>query len=116
MAVVLTSIGSVRDVSASDRFSSMSTTTRSLFATMSTGMSEPYLRVLVRPRSLKPAVQETVYTTHSDRTGIRTAAHRLDTSINELDQTHYRKSVDQPLALLQVLKCDVDLVVRTKTA
>ena len=33
-----------------------------------------------------------------------------------LDQTNYRKSVDQLLALLQVLNCDVDLVVRTKTA
>jgi hypothetical protein len=33
-----------------------------------------------------------------------------------LDQTNYRKSVDQVLALLQVLNCDVDLVVRTKTA
>jgi hypothetical protein len=28
----------------------------------------------------------------------------------------YRKSLDQLLALLQVLNCDVDLVVRTKTA
>jgi len=33
-----------------------------------------------------------------------------------LDQTNYRKSVDQLPALLQVLNCDVDLVVRTKTA
>jgi hypothetical protein len=33
-----------------------------------------------------------------------------------LDQTNYRKSVDQLLALLQVLNCDVDLVVRKKTA
>ena len=33
-----------------------------------------------------------------------------------LDPTNYRKSVDQVLALLQVLNCDVDLVVRTKTA
>jgi hypothetical protein len=33
-----------------------------------------------------------------------------------LDQTNYRKSVDQVLALLQVLNCDVDLVVLTKTA
>jgi hypothetical protein len=33
-----------------------------------------------------------------------------------LDQTNYRKTVDQLLALLQVLNCDVDLVVRTKTA
>ena len=33
-----------------------------------------------------------------------------------LDQTNYRKSVDQVLALLQVLNCEIDLVVRTKTA
>ena len=33
-----------------------------------------------------------------------------------LDQTNYRKSVDQLLALLQVLDCEIDLVVRTKTA
>jgi hypothetical protein len=33
-----------------------------------------------------------------------------------LDQTNSRKSVDQMLALLQVLNCDVDLVVRKKTA
>jgi hypothetical protein len=33
-----------------------------------------------------------------------------------LDQTNYRKSVDQVLCLLQVLDCDVDFVVRVKTA
>ena len=33
-----------------------------------------------------------------------------------LDQTNYRKSVDQVLNLLHVLDCDVDLVVRTKSA
>jgi hypothetical protein len=32
------------------------------------------------------------------------------------DQTNYRKSVDQLLSLLQVLDCDVDLVVRAKSA
>lgn len=31
-----------------------------------------------------------------------------------LDQTNYRKSVDKLLALLQVLGCDVDLVVHAK--
>ena len=45
---------------------------------------------------------------------------RLGTSAAQLyrllDQTNYRKSVDPLLALLQVLNCDVDLVVRTKTA
>ena len=33
-----------------------------------------------------------------------------------LDQTNYRKSVDQVLSLLHVLDCDVDLVVRAKSA
>jgi len=33
-----------------------------------------------------------------------------------LDQTNYRKSVDQLVSLLQVLDCDVDLVVRAKSA
>lgn len=33
-----------------------------------------------------------------------------------IDQTNYRKSVDQVLTLLQVLNCEVDLVVREKTA
>jgi hypothetical protein len=33
-----------------------------------------------------------------------------------LDQTNYRKSVDQLVSLLQVLDCDVDFVVRSKTA
>jgi len=50
---------------------------------------------------------------------IRVAARRLGTSTAQLyrllDQTNYRKSVDQVLALLQVLDCDVDLVVRSKT-
>ena len=33
-----------------------------------------------------------------------------------LDQTNYRKSVDQMLALLQVLHCDVDFVIRERGA
>ncbi len=33
-----------------------------------------------------------------------------------LDQTNYRKSVDQVLSLLSVLECDVDLVVRARRA
>jgi hypothetical protein len=45
---------------------------------------------------------------------------RLGTSAAQLyrllDQTNYRTSVDQVLALLQVLNWDVDLVVRTKSA
>lgn len=50
----------------------------------------------------------------------REIIRRLGTSAAQLyrllDQTNYRKSLDQLLALLQVLNCDVDLVVRTKTA
>jgi hypothetical protein len=50
----------------------------------------------------------------------RELVRRLGTSASQLyrllDQTNYRKSVDQLLALLQVLDCDVDLVVRAKTA
>ena len=33
-----------------------------------------------------------------------------------LDQTNYAKTVDQLLRLLNVLDCDVELVVREKTA
>jgi hypothetical protein len=36
--------------------------------------------------------------------------------VSLLDRGNYRKSVDQLLALLQMLNCDVDLVVRAKTA
>lgn len=50
----------------------------------------------------------------------REIVRRLGTSAAQLyrllDQTNYRKSVDQVLALLQVLNCEVDLVVRTRTA
>lgn len=50
----------------------------------------------------------------------REIVRRLGTSAAQLyrllDQTNYHKSVDQVLALLQVLNCEVDLVVRTKTA
>lgn len=50
----------------------------------------------------------------------REIVRRLGTSAAQLyrllDQTNYRKSVDQVVALLQVLNCDVDLVIRSKTA
>jgi hypothetical protein len=49
----------------------------------------------------------------------REIIRRLGTSASQLyrllDQTNYRKSVGQVLALLQVLNRYVDLVVRTKT-
>ncbi|MGH8058173.1 MAG: hypothetical protein ACREOH_13220, partial [Candidatus Entotheonellia bacterium] len=50
----------------------------------------------------------------------REIIRRLGTSAAQfyrlLDQTNYRKSVDQLLSLLHVLDCDVDLVVRAKGA
>ncbi len=50
----------------------------------------------------------------------REIIRRLGTSATQLyrllDQTNYRKSVDQMLRLLQVLDCDVEFVVRAKTA
>jgi len=50
----------------------------------------------------------------------REIVRRLGTSATQfyrlLDQTNYRKSIDQLLALLQVLDCEVDLVVRPKSA
>ncbi len=50
----------------------------------------------------------------------RAMVRRLGTSATQLyrllDQKNYRKSVDQLLALLHILDCDVDLVVRVKTS
>jgi hypothetical protein len=50
----------------------------------------------------------------------REIVRRLGTSAAQLyrllDQTNYRKSIDQLLTLLRVLECDVDLVIRKKTA
>jgi hypothetical protein len=50
----------------------------------------------------------------------REVIRRLGTSAAQLyrllDQTNYRKSIDQLLGLLQVLDCEIDLVVRAKTA
>ncbi len=50
----------------------------------------------------------------------RELIRRLGTSAAQfyrlLDQTNYRKSVDQLLALLHVLDCEVELVVRAKSA
>lgn len=50
----------------------------------------------------------------------REIIRRLGTSAAQLyrllDQTNYRKSVDQLLSLLHVLDCDVDLIVRAKSA
>ncbi len=50
----------------------------------------------------------------------REIIRRLGTSATQfyrlLDQTNYRKSIDQLLSLLHILDCEVDLVVRAKTA
>ena len=50
----------------------------------------------------------------------REITRRLGTSAAQLyrllDQTNYRKSTDQLLELLRVLDCDIDLVVRERTA
>jgi Cro/C1-type HTH DNA-binding domain len=50
----------------------------------------------------------------------REIMRRLGTSAAQfyrlLDQTNYRKSTDQLLSLLHVLDCDVDLVVRVRSA
>jgi predicted XRE-type DNA-binding protein len=50
----------------------------------------------------------------------REIVRRLGTSATQLyrllDQTNYRKSIDQILNLLHVLDCEVDLVVRAKSA
>ena len=49
----------------------------------------------------------------------REIIRRLGTSATQfyrlLDQTNYRKSVDRLLSLLQVLDCDVELIVRPRT-
>jgi len=56
----------------------------------------------------------------ASRLSKREIARRLGTSAAQLyrllDQSNDRKSVDQLLSLLQVLDCDVDLVVRAKSA
>jgi hypothetical protein len=75
-----------------------------------------YLRDLLLYRLTLEAQKRVAESPLSKREIIRrlgTSAAQLD---RLLDQTNYRKSVDQPLALLQMLNCDVDLVVRTKTA
>lgn len=50
----------------------------------------------------------------------REIIRRLGTSATQfyrlLDQTNYRKSVDQVLSLLHVLDCEVELIVRPKSA
>jgi len=75
-----------------------------------------YLRDLLLYRLTLEAQKRVASTSLAKREIIR----RLGTSPTQLyrllDQTNYRKSVDQMLRLLQVLDCDVELVVRAKSA
>jgi hypothetical protein len=75
-----------------------------------------HLRDLLLYRLTLEAQKRVVATRLAKREIIR----RLGTSPAQLyrllDQTNYRKSVDQMLRLLQVLGCDVELVVRAKGA
>ena len=75
-----------------------------------------YLRDLLLYRLTVEAQKRVEASALSKRELIR----RLGTSAAQfyrlLDQTNYRKSVDQVLNLLHVLDCDVDVVVRTKSA
>jgi hypothetical protein len=74
-----------------------------------------YLRDLLLYKLTLEAQERVAASALSKREIIR----RLGTSASQfyrlLDQTNYRKSVGQLLALLHVLDCDVDLVVRKRT-
>ena len=74
-----------------------------------------YLRDLLLYKLTLEAQRRVSATALSKREIIR----RLGTSATQLyrllDQTNYRKSVDQVLHLLHVLECEVDLVVRDRT-
>ncbi len=74
-----------------------------------------YLRDLLRYKLTIEAQERVEASLLSKRETIR----RLGTSATQfyrlLDQTNYRKSVDQLLSLLHVLECEVDLVVRSKS-
>lgn len=75
-----------------------------------------YLRDLLLYKLTLEAQKRVAASSLSKREIIR----RLGTSAAQfyrlLDQTNYRKSVDPLLALLHVLDCDVDLIVRAKSA
>ena len=75
-----------------------------------------YLRDLLLYRLTIEARKRVAASPLSKREIIR----RLGTSAAQLyrllDQTNYRKSVDQLLVLLQVLDCEIDLIIRAKTA
>ena len=75
-----------------------------------------YLRDLILYRLTIEAQKRIEESPLSKREVIR----RLGTSAAQfyrlLDQTNYKKAVDQVLNLLHVLDCDIDLVVRAKSA
>ena len=75
-----------------------------------------YLRDLMLYRLTVEAQRRIADSPLSKREIIR----RLGTSATQLyrllDQTNYKKSLDQLVSLLQLLECDVDLVVRAKSA
>ncbi len=73
-----------------------------------------YLRDMLLYRLTLEAQRRVAASPLSKRELIR----RLGTSATQfyrlLDQANYRKSIDQLLALLQILDCDVDLIVRAR--
>jgi hypothetical protein len=75
-----------------------------------------YLRDLILYKLTLEAQRRIASSPLSKREIIR----RLGTSATQLyrllDQTNYKKSLDQLVSLLQLLECDVDLVVRAKSA
>ena len=75
-----------------------------------------YLRDMLVYRLTIEAQRQVAASPLSKREIIR----RLGTSATQfyrvLDQANYKKSVDQILKLLNVLECDVDIVVRAKSA
>lgn len=75
-----------------------------------------YLRDLMLYRLTVEAQRRIAESPLSKREIIR----RLGTSATQfyrlLDQTNYKKSIDQLVSLLQLLECDIDLVVRAKSA
>jgi hypothetical protein len=75
---------------------------------------------LLRDRTLHLLTVEAIRRAEDARVSKRELIRRLGTSASQfyrlLDPTNYRKSVDQMLALLHVLGCEVDIVVRAKSA
>lgn len=73
-----------------------------------------YLRDLLLYRLTLEARKRIAATRLTKREIIRRLGSSPTQLYRLLDQTNYRKSVDQLLRLLQVLDCDVELVVRAK--